>query len=621
MTDLISTEYHGNSRADLPSANDLGICEGWRDASSEWIQADADTVELLRQRFVGHAERTPTHTDRELRFTRWGTPVPLVDRRELMSELGTSFGEVDELPADLPPGAYHLWTLDGTADTTLFVIPSRVERWPADDRWGIVMQVATALSTESPTMGDLHSISAVGNWMAARGGTVLGLSPVGDMVPLAPRQTSPYSPSSRRFLDPLLIHDPLHGVASTRPDEVDRDTEWEQRRAQLRRRWEELDLSDRQAVVSQTGSELASTSWSTGVAHAVFNMTCEVTGAPWTRWTDDLARPDSAALRTLAHAHLDHVAWWMWVDRLAETEFRTVRADLANQGVDLLGDLPVGVASDGFDAWWDRSVLAEGWSVGAPPDPFSPIGQNWGLPPMDPHLVRRTGYQAFREVIAANLGRAAGLRIDHVMGLFRTFWIPPGADPTHGTYVRTPGTELIDLVVMHAVIAGGYVIGEDLGTVEEEVRHAMAERHVAGTRVAWFDNSDPAHWPATSLATLTTHDLPTVCGALSGSDPATDPIMVDRMYAFAERGDGEDDGEVLVAAHDRLGRSNSSLALATLDDVVGSRLRVNLPGTVDQYPNWRLSLPVAVDQLHEHPLAERVVRTIGEARSQRHPDR
>ncbi len=627
------TDRHLRNRDQVvePSNAELGIDEGWRDANGEWCPADADTIALLRDRFSRSSNGGPgSGAHQPVRFVRSGTPTPLSHRGELTNEHGSSFGEVDVLPHDLPPGGYLLADSNGGPMTQLFVVPPRIERWPTDPSWGVVMQVATSLSDRSPTMGDLTSIRSVGDWVAERNGTALGVSPTNDMVPLAPRQNSPYSPSSRRFLDPLLIpmdrvqsDGPSHGRfegGRARPDEIDRDAEWAWRRCQLVDRWDSLDPSERADMIDAAAQGVAQQPWSSDIAHAVFNAACEATRSPWTEWPTELTRADAAALRTFAHQHLSAVAWWTWVDQLADAEFREVRAHLANRRVDLIGDLPVGVASDGFDAWWDRDVLADGWQIGAPPDPFSPIGQNWGLPPMDPHLARSTGYRAFREVISANLGRVSALRIDHVMGLFRVFWIPPGADPTHGTYVRTPGSELIDLVVMHAVMAGCYIIGEDLGTVEDEVRHAMAERHIAGTRVAWFEHGHPDHWPQTSLATLTTHDLPTVCGALSGSDPATDPVMLDRLYAFAERGEGEDDDEVLVAAHHRLGSSNSTLALATLEDVVGSRLRVNLPGTVDQYPNWRLPLPVSVDELEEHPLALRVAHTISDARSQRHPD-
>lgn len=255
-----------------------------------------------------------------------------------------------------------------------------------------------------------------------------------------------------------------------------------------------------------------------------------------------------------------------------------------------------------------------GWSIGAPPDPIGPHGQDWGLPPYDPHQLRAVGYEPFLATLRANFARWDVLRIDHVMGLFRLFWIPQGADPAHGTYVRFHGHELVDLVVSEAVRAGRAVVGEDLGTVEENVRETLADRRIFGTKVAWFEHDAPEHWALASLGTLTTHDLPTVAGALSETDPTADRSMIDAMHSFAQRGYDDDHDDVAVAAHQRLGGASSELVLATLEDLVGSRLRVNLPGTVDQYPNWRLPLHTGVDELDDHPLAGRIADALGEHR-------
>jgi 4-alpha-glucanotransferase len=309
----------------------------------------------------------------------------------------------------------------------------------------------------------------------------------------------------------------------------------------------------------------------------------------------------------------------------------------------LLADLPVGFDPSGADAWMDQDLLALGCSVGAPPDDLGPTGQDWGLPPYVPWRLRAAGYAPWIDTLRRMFRHCDALRIDHVMGLFRLFWIPPGGDASHGGYVdqrdpaHRPGAaghfddsgfvpvELLDLVLMEAARAGATVVGEDLGTVEPEVRAAMSDRNVFGYRIGWFED-EPAHeWPAATLAALTTHDLPTAAGLWTGEDEtdrvraglAPDPgevaIMRGRLLRLASDGDAladepmvdpSDERSVVVGAHRGLATSGSDLAVATLEDAVGALRRPNLPGTVDQHPNWRIPLPVDIEALDEAGAAE-----------------
>ncbi len=205
-----------------------------------------------------------------------------------------------------------------------------------------------------------------------------------------------------------------------------------------------------------------------------------------------------------------------------------------------MGDLPVGVSADGYDAWLDQDLLLDGVRIGAPPDTFNPDGQDWQLPCFDPHRLRASGYRPFVRMLRANLARFGGLRVDHIMGLFRLYCIPQGASPTQGAYVRFAATDLVDLLALEAHRAGAFVVGEDLGTVEDNVRHAMAERGIGGTRVVLFEEGDPSWWPERSLATVTTHDLPTIRGALEHTDPRLDERLVEHIRWFAGAHEGED---------------------------------------------------------------------------------
>ena len=184
----------------------------------------------------------------------------------------------------------------------------------------------------------------------------------------------------------------------------------------------------------------------------------------------------------------------------------------------VIQDLPIGFAGGGADAWAWQDVLAEGVSVGAPPDAFNSQGQNWGSPPLIPWRLRDADYEPFIQSIRATIAGAGGLRIDHVMGLFRLWWVPADGSAADGAYVRYPAEDLLDIVALESSRAQALVVGEDLGTVEDGVREAMAEHGVLSYRLLWFEEDDPTEWPAASMAAITTHDLPTVAGLWTGAD-------------------------------------------------------------------------------------------------------
>lgn len=589
-----------------------GIDDGWWGNDGQWHDADRDTIAALRDLFGG--EDGPV-SGPPMWFVRQGDRSLVDDGCTLVLEDGTDLGGIGSLPDDLPLGIHLLTPADGGPVTRLACIADRVGELPAVGgsrrRWGVTVQVPTVRTASSWGVGDARDLATMGRWLASRGGTVLGLSPVGDAIPVPPRQNSPYSPSSRRFLDPLIIAlDPIDDTEAGRAaelrgrPELDRDAVFEAKLAALERRWGGVPPADRPSPGFGTPAG----------THALYCTLAEYHCGGWQSWPIEFQHPGSPAVAAFAGSSAERISFWRWVQERAESDLRSTVDTLRDLGVLLLGDLPVGVDPSGADAWVDQDQLAMGWSIGAPPDPIGPHGQDWGLPPYDPHQLRAVGYEPFLATLRANFARWDVLRIDHVMGLFRLFWIPQGADPAHGTYVRFHGHELVDLVVSEAVRAGRAVVGEDLGTVEENVRETLADRRIFGTKVAWFEHDAPEHWALASLGTLTTHDLPTVAGALSETDPTADRSMIDAMHSFAQRGYDDDHDDVAVAAHQRLGGASSELVLATLEDLVGSRLRVNLPGTVDQYPNWRLPLHTGVDELDDHPLAGRIADALGEHR-------
>jgi 4-alpha-glucanotransferase len=312
-------------------------------------------------------------------------------------------------------------------------------------------------------------------------------------------------------------------------------------------------------------------------------------------------------------------------------------------GVRIVHDLAVGCDPEGADGWALQDVLALGVRVGAPPDAFSQQGQDWGLPPWRPDRLDATGYADYRDLLRALLRQADGLRIDHVAGLWRLWWVPPGESADRGTYVHYDADVMLAVLVLEAHRAGALVIGEDLGTVEPEVTEGLAERNVLGSAVLWFTRDEaapgepllrPADWPEQAAATVSTHDLPTASGFLRAEHVRAraelgllDDVAAEEERAADQRaelvgllrseglaGADADEDELIVAVHALLARTRSRLALVSPYDVVGEVRQPNLPGTVDEYPNWRLPLPVSLEELLDDPRTRAVVTAMRDAR-------
>jgi 4-alpha-glucanotransferase len=254
--------------------------------------------------------------------------------------------------------------------------------------------------------------------------------------------------------------------------------------------------------------------------------------------------------------------------------------------------------------------------VGAPPDEFNTLGQDWGLPPFDPWRLRGAAYEPFIQVLRSGMRAGAGLRFDHVMGLFRLFWIPPGAAPTEGTYVRYPWQDLLDILALESHRAGAYVVGEDLGTVEDFVRQELHARQVLSYRLLWFepDRPDSGRWPEQALAAVTTHDLPTIAGVWRGSDlerqrlldlhpnEAASRALRDKLASWTGVPDDAPVEVVIEHAYRLLDRAPCAIATASLDDALAVEERPNLPGTAGQVPNWSLALPESLEELEKAQL-------------------
>lgn len=571
-----------------------GIADGFHALDGTW-QATSDETRAALRDSMGDPEPGPP-----LWFVPLGEQPWLLGPCELTVEDGSSWGEVRRLPAELPIGYHSLDPCDGGPTTTLIVHPRRCPRPPR--AWGVAAQLYSMWSPSSWGIGDLSDLSELTRWCAERGAGAVLLSPLHAPALCSPIETSPYYPSTRRFLNPLHIAiGRLPGPQLTMaPGKlIDRDLVWE---------------AKREALETRRASESASESfrlWRACQPPALthYGQWCalaERLGPRWREWPADLRRPGDAveaAVCTdddLAAAAAFH-EWTQWV---AEAQLRAA----AYPDVALIGDLAVGFDPNGFDAWEMQDVLADGATLGAPPDDFNADGQQWNIPPFVPWRLRNAAYQPLASTVRAALLGMRGLRIDHVMGLFRQFWIPPDGGPADGGYVHFPAGEMLAVLALEAERAGAFVVGEDLGVVEPRVRASMQDHDIAGTRVFWFMDEPPRAWDEMALATVTTHDLPTIVGVHSGRD-GSDEMRV-RLDAVVAAGSPPD--SAVLAAHAALAEAPSLLRLAALDDLALAVDRPNAPGTTaDHRPNWRIPLPAALTDVLASPIAAEVATLLG----------
>jgi 4-alpha-glucanotransferase len=548
--------------------------------------------------------------------------------------------------AGLPLGWHVLRAEAGqeVGEAVLVVAPERLELPPGLDRtWGWMVQLYSLRSAGSWGIGDYRDLRTVLDRSAADGAGAILLNPLHAETPVLPLNPSPYSPSSRRFRSPLYLRiedtqeyaavDPTlrAAVDALKPaspaDRIARDPSWAAKVAALELLWPHA----RREAVEEFRAEL-------GPALEDFALFCALAerhGVPWQGWPVALRRPDAGGIATARAELADRVSFWCWVQLLVDEQLAGLGSDLP---VGVIHDLAVGVDAGGADAWALQDALALGTTVGAPPDSFNQTGQDWGLPPWRPDRLRELGYAPYRDVVRGVLRHAGGLRIDHVMGLFRLWWVPAGATAAEGTYVSYDAEAMLGVLALEASRAGAVVVGEDLGTVQERVRRDLDATGVLGSAVLWFERDEatgeqlpPERWRRLALATVTTHDLPTAAGFLAeeqvrvraelgqlGHSVEQEQARVraerDALLAMlASTGLLERyDGDVVLAMHGALVASPSAIVLAAFGDAVGDLRQPNLPGTVDEYPNWRLPVADAtgralpLEELLAHPGVRRL---------------
>ncbi|MFF3211128.1 4-alpha-glucanotransferase [Streptomyces sp. NPDC002886] len=546
-----------------------------------------------------------------------------------------------------PPLGVHLIHAEApdgrTVTATLIVAPDRAPAAP-ERTHGLLVQLYSVLSERSWGMGDLGDLAELARWAGrVHGAGFVQVNPLHAAVPGTPTDPSPYRPSSRRFPDPVHLRIEDVPEYADCPDRAAL-AELADRGAELRREvLEKGALIDRDAVwaLKRTALELLYAVPRSPERDADYGEFRAAQGAELDRhaaWCAGHAGEDP-------EVRADFHRWLVWLTdaQLAAAQRAAKEAGMA---VGIVHDLAVGVHPEGSDATgapFGAPHYARAVSVGAPPDAFNARGQDWGLPPWRPDRLAATGYAPLRSLLRGVFRYAGALRIDHVMGLFRLWWIPEGAPPAEGAYVAYDGEAMLALLVLEAHRAGALVIGEDLGTVQPGVRQALARRGVLGTSVLWFERDwggdgeplEPERWRADCLATVTTHDLPPTAAKLAGSHVElrdrlgllTRPAERERAEDAADTArwldvledlglDTKGEEAAVRALYAFLLRTPARLVGVWLPDAVGDRRPQNLPGTWDQYPNWRLPVadaegrPLSLEALAASPRANALLGAV-----------
>jgi len=607
-----------------------------------------------------------------------------VDPRELDGGL---VGEATfEIPDDVPLGYHHLHAFSGerTARCLLIVAPDQVDV-PARREWGPMLQLYQVRSRGSWSMGDLRDLRELAVWSASElGAGFVLVNPLHAAEPTPPMDPSPYFPSSRRFFNPIYLRvedvpevasltraelasaaEPLRAM-NDRDAPLDRDAVW----AAKRRVLEGAFVARRDPARQAAFAEFVDAEGEGLVDFATWCALADRHGLPWRAWPAELRDSRSvevADFRADERELVDFYCWlqWLCAEQLDEVQ-RAARA--AGMALGVLHDLAVGVNPDGADAWAFADVLAAGVSLGAPADMYNQQGQCWNLPVWRPDRLAAAEFRPYRDLLRASFGRGGGLRIDHIIGLFRQWWVRDGATAADGAYVRLDHEAMVGILLLEASRAGAVVVGEDLGNVEPWVRDHLRERGVLGTSILWFEHDaagqprPPQRWRELCLATVTTHDLPPTAGYLTGEHVEiraglgllSRSVEDERAFDAAERldwlrvlgaagllddevvaevsaaGSSPTDGEPLAARlephvdrivealHAYVARTPARLVGVYLPDIVGDRRPVNQPGTVDEYPNWRVPMtdarrrPVLLEDLMTSTRARRLALVVAD---------
>ena len=592
------------------------------------------------------------------------------------------------LPQQLPLGWHTIEVLDSAGAIhassplvcvpTAAAVPSKVRNFDGSLRrtWGVMTQVYAMRSAQSWGQGDIKDIGLLGQWAGQKHADWILINPLHAGSPVSPIAPSPYLPVTRRFPSPFYLRvddvsgwssiDPAAAAAltsqidalkakNTTAELLDRDEVWAVKDEALTAVYAAgLSPADAEAFDAfriEQGKGLEDFAlWCALVEERVHQgWTSDRTVDPFASdYPIDLPPVASAESESARIRLADRIGYHCWLQWCVDEQLREAQADAsaAGMGVGIVHDLAVGVHPDGADAWALSGVLAKNIEVGAPPDIFNQIGQTWSQPPWRPDALAAAGFIPFRDMLRTILRHAGGVRIDHILGLFRLWWIPTGMPPYAGTYVRFDHEALLGILALEAQRAGAIVIGEDLGTVEPWVQGVLRERGLLGCNIAWFETDGPnpreaSHWRDFVLGSVTVHDLPPTRGYIRGEAVRiradlgllTTPVeqawerfhrewstwqdfLRSRGYLQAQDWGRPTEDEWIEAMHRFLAATPSRMLGVALVDLVGDVRAQNQPGTDMEYPNWRVPLcdengtAVLLEELAGSQRADRLVATV-----------
>ncbi|MGD0965665.1 MAG: 4-alpha-glucanotransferase [Candidatus Acidiferrales bacterium] len=576
---------------------------------------------------------------------------------------------------DIPWG-YHRLKINGvSAETLLIVAPGRC--WAptcmseGKRLWGVSAQLYTLRSEGNWGIGDFGDLVPLVHGLRARGADIVGLNPLHAMFLDNPEHASPYSPASRLFLNVLYIDvKALREFADcAEAHELVASVDFQERLDKCRSsalvdytRAAELKLEVLRVLfkhwslpANPNRDSFEAFRQERGEAlerSCVFHCLRQEFGSQdlalrdWRYWPEAYRQPESAAVAAFAIEHREEVTFMAWMEWLADSQLRSAADAASGMEIGLYRDMAVGADRMGAEAWSNQKAFVSGVHIGAPPDPYTSAGQDWGLPPFNPRALKEEGYRVFVELIRANMRYAGALRIDHVMALQHLYWVPESRSPKQGAYVRYPLDDLVGILALESQRNRCLVVGEDLGTVPDGFRERMAEANILSYRVLFFEQNSktgafrkPGVYPERSMAVASNHDLPTIRAWWEGSDislreqlslfPDPESAADQRKQRIRDRrqllralrqegllGDAApcNAGELMLLVHAYLARTGSFLAMAQVDDIAGEIDPVNIPASLD-YPNWRRRLSVTLGQLFEetamYELAAMFVRERG----------
>ena len=563
---------------------------------------------------------------------------------------------------DLPTGYHKLEIVRAgrtLASAMLIVTPERCFQpnlAHEDARyWGVVLQLYGLRSERNWGIGDFGDLAEAADQWAARGAAFVGVNPLHALYLATPEHASPYSPSSRLFLNPLYLD-----IEAIEEFHVCEEARALVAAADFAGRAGELRLHD---MVDYHGVAAAKTRV-LKLLHAQFRRTGEghragrgrgyenfrrergealrlfatyealhehfKRGDPgigsWQQWPVGFHDPRSPEVEKFAVGHAERIDYFMYLQWQCASQLAAAHAAARHGGIGLYLDLAVSVDRGGADAWAWQDLYALGASIGAPPDDFNPQGQDWGLPPFNPEAIRKAGYSAFIGTLRANMASAGALRIDHVLGLARLFWKAGAAE---GAYVRYPIADLLGIIALESQRHGCMVIGEDLGTVPVQLRHALREWGVLSYRLLMFERDSAGQYnplgdvPALSMVAFSTHDLPTFAGFWRAQDRQARGALLEALRKSKVAPDGVDPdaeldpealGRLCHAVHVYLARSAARMFAVQLDDLAGATAQANVPGTPDCAPNWRRKLPLSLEAMSRDPRLPAIFGELAAAR-------